>query len=203
MSSLLEIFSAVPDHRGRKGRRYSFVSVMLLVTLGLVCGCNNVTSIARFAKDLSVDIRKQPGFSRWRIPSQPMLCLFFQGVDVDALERTLMRFAPKGQTLSLDGKRLCGSISEENPRAVHLLACFAGALGMVTGQTRQKSGNEVTAALELLRSMDLQDSVITGDAMFANREICETIRNKGGHYAFTVKDNQKPLKKAIEHAFSL
>lgn len=203
MSSLREVFSLVPDHRGRKGL-YKLESLLLLVVAGFMCGCNSLASVARFAKDLTQKQRETLGFEwfRHQVPSHPTLCTLFHDLDVDTLEKVLCSALPEGTAIALDGKRLRGSVSEESPHGVHLLSCFASALRQVAGQVRQKEGNEVTAALELLQSLDLKDIIVTGDAMFAHRTVCEVIHRKGGHYVFTLKDNNRPMKKAVERAFS-
>ena len=37
--------------------------------------------------------------------------------------------------------------------------------------------NEITAALALLKELPLEGAIITGDAIFCQREICQTIRD--------------------------
>lgn len=61
--------------------------------------------------------------------------------------------------------------------------------------------NEIAAALELLKTLPLDGVIITGDAMFTQREICRVITDGGGDYFVTVKDNQPGLKTAIALAF--
>ena len=43
--------------------------------------------------------------------------------------------------------------------------------------------------------------MVTGDAIFTQKEICRVIRDRGGAYFFTVKDNQPALKADIALAF--
>jgi predicted transposase YbfD/YdcC len=54
--------------------------------------------------------------------------------------------------------------------------------------------NEHKAALELLKTIVLKNCVITGDAMFCQREICQQIIDSGGDYFVVVKDNQPNLQ---------
>ena len=61
--------------------------------------------------------------------------------------------------------------------------------------------NEITAALVLLKSLPLEGAIITGDAIFCQREICRTINDGDGDYLFSVKDNQPELKAAIAESF--
>jgi predicted transposase YbfD/YdcC len=85
---------------------------------------------------------------------------------------------------------------------VHLLAAFSGKLQGVIGQLRvAPEANEITAALELLRTLPLEGVIITGDAIFTQREICRVVVEGGGNYFFTVKDNQPALKADIALAF--
>jgi predicted transposase YbfD/YdcC len=61
--------------------------------------------------------------------------------------------------------------------------------------------NEITAAMVLLKGLPLDGAIITGDAIFCQREICRHIRDANGHYVFVVKDNQPALKAAIAESF--
>ena len=163
-----------------------------------------MAGVARLAKDLSPLQREALGFSRWRVPSHPTLCIFFYDLDTASLQEALSFAATGGippAVVALDGKRLRGSRSDERPEGVHMLSCFADALKAVIGQIPQpKGGNEVTAALALLQSLELHNTLITGDAMFAERTLCDKIAVKGGNFVFTVKDNRKALKEHIEIA---
>ncbi len=61
--------------------------------------------------------------------------------------------------------------------------------------------NEHKAALELLDLIPIKDKLVTGDAMFCQRDLSRKIRQKQGDYLWPVKDNQPDLKAAIEDAF--
>jgi predicted transposase YbfD/YdcC len=53
----------------------------------------------------------------------------------------------------------------------------------------------------LLKTLPLKGVTITGDAIFTQRAICQTIIGGGGDYFFTVKGNQAALKADIEQTF--
>jgi len=65
-----------------------------------------------------------------------------------------------------------------------------------------EKSNEAKTALELLKGLVLQGRVITGDAMFCNREVCQTIIDSGGDYFVVVKNNQPTLLGDIAAIFS-
>ena len=131
-------------------------------------------------------------------------CGLFKGLDVGALERALGTWVRGQQAaghVAIDGKRLRGSATAQSP-GVHLLAAFSATLQGVIGQLAvPPDGNEITAALQLLKTLPLEGVIITGDAMFTQREICRVITDGGGDYFFTVKDNQPALKADVALAF--
>jgi len=105
------------------------------------------------------------------------------------------------QAVAMDGKTLCGTL-QPHERAVHLLSLLDQQTGCVLSQSRvDAKTNEHKGALELLNTIALEGCVITGDAMFCQREACKHIRDRGGHYFFVVKDNQPTLKESIAAEF--
>jgi hypothetical protein len=103
--------------------------------------------------------------------------------------------------VAIDGKRLRGSATAHST-GVHLLAAFSASLQGVIGQLAvAPDSNEITGALRLLKTLPLDGVVITGDAIFTQREICRVIIDGGGDYFFTVKDNQRALRADMALAF--
>jgi hypothetical protein len=106
------------------------------------------------------------------------------------------------QAVALDGKALRGSLEKNLQPAVHLLSLLDQATGCVLSQTRMDGKtNEAKAALELLKTLVLTGRVITGDAMFCQREVCQQIIDSGGHYLFVVKGNQPTLLETVAAEF--
>ena len=85
---------------------------------------------------------------------------------------------------------------------MHLVAAFASHLDGVIGQLQvEPDGNEIMAALALLKGLPLRGAVITGDAAFCQRAICQAIRDGKGDYLFAVKANQPALMADLAVAF--
>lgn len=61
--------------------------------------------------------------------------------------------------------------------------------------------NEHKTALELLKLIPLKGTLITGDAAFTQRDLCEAVCTGGGDYFLTVKGNQPTLEADIRAAF--
>jgi hypothetical protein len=202
--SLWEALARVRDHRRRAGRRYSLPGLLLIAVAALLAGRRDQLGIVRWGRQLSVQALASLGITRGRVPAPSVWCELFQGLDVISLEAALGDGVLGGRAaahIAIDGKRLRGSATATAP-GVHLLAAFSDALGGVIGQLQvAPDSNEITAALELLKTLPLAGAVITGDAIFTQREICRAIKDGGGDYFFTVKDNQPALKADIALAF--
>ena len=57
------------------------------------------------------------------------------------------------------------------------------------------------SASDAAASTGLTGRVVTGDAMFCQRDVCDQILHQGGHYFFALKDNQPTLKEAVAAEF--
>src|SRR4051794_9684123 len=139
-----------------------------------------------------------------RAPCHATYHYFFKSLDGDVLARVLGEFARgNGEPchIAIDGKTLKGS-RRLNAKALHVVSAFATQLSCVVGDlVVAPDQNEITAALALLKDLPLEGSVITGDAIFCQREICRTIKDRNGDYLFVVKDNQPQLKADIAESF--
>jgi len=104
--------------------------------------------------------------------------------------------------IAVDGKALRGTIPAGQTHGRHLLAAYLPAEGWVLYQVEVASKeNEISAAPRVLKCLDLRGKVVTGDAMFAQRELSQQIVDAGGDYVWTVKDNQSTLRQDIALLF--
>jgi hypothetical protein len=103
--------------------------------------------------------------------------------------------------VSLDGKTLCNTITAHE-RNVHLLSLFDQFVGGVLGQHAvDPTTNEAKAALDFLKAVVLEGRLVTGDAMFCQRDLCQEVTAAHADYLLMVKDNQPELKAAIQAEF--
>jgi Transposase DDE domain len=105
--------------------------------------------------------------------------------------------------IAIDGKtcRRSHDASKELG-AFHIVSAWASEDGIALGQvaTEAKS-NEITAIPELLKQIELTDSLITIDAMGCQKEIARDIVDGGGDFVISLNDNQPELREAIEMYF--
>lgn len=203
--SLWEALGEISDRRGAKGRQYPLRSVLVLTLAAMLSGANDLRAVFRWGRRLPREALYLLGIDR--APCHATYHYFFKALDVASAERVLGEWAlggaPPGH-VAIDGKRLRGTApaGHDGSAGVHLVAAFASRLGAVIGQLRLAPGaNEITAALALLKSLPLDGAVITGDAAFCQRAICQAIRDGRGDYLFTVKANQPRLMADLAVAF--
>ncbi len=87
--------------------------------------------------------------------------------------RQLHRAQMRGSTiLSLDGKMMRHAISAERGRGLYFIAAYLPAQGLVLAQLPVgNKENEIVVAPQLLKPPALQGMVVTGDAMYTQREL--------------------------------
>ena len=207
--SLMAFLADVPDPRGAPGKRHPLLAMLTHACCAILCGCRGYAAIAQWGRDQPIELMHKIGYRR-RPPSYGAFQSLLSRLDATALERALagwsehllgQRTTPSPAAVAIDGKTLRGSLTPL-AAAVHLLAAMDQATGCVLGQIRVDSKtNEHKAALELLQTLVLEGRVITGDAMFCQRDLSRQIIEAGGHYLWKVDDNQPTLKQAIADAF--
>jgi hypothetical protein len=106
----------------------------------------------------------------------------------------------------MDGKTARGSF-DGLEKAVHLLSLVAHESGLTLAQAEVPQGgadktNEHKTALRLLEGLVLEGRLITGDAMFCQRDLSQQIVQAQGHYMWVVKENQPTLLADIQAAFA-
>jgi hypothetical protein len=151
------------------------------------------------------------GFARGKAPRYGTLQRTARDLNVESFERVLQAWAEEvlagqGQVgalqgVALDGKVLRGSREGMLP-GVHLLAALAHQVGLTLAQAAvPPTTNEPKASLPLLAGLSLTNRVVTADAAFMQREVCQFIVHQQGHYLIVLKDNQPDLRQTVRDWF--
>ena len=211
LRTLWEYLGTVPDHRKPKGVRFELRSILAIALAAVLAGRKNLKAIARWAARLSEEDSRQLlrefGIEREAAPCHATFHYVFKGLKVKALERALsawvkrLRDAEVVGHIPIDGKVLRGS-RLRGYEGVHLLSAYCEKLKGVLGQVEVRRGeNEIPAAMRLIKGIPLEGKIVTGDAIFCQRRICEEVVERDGDYFFAVKKNQPALLADIETAF--
>lgn len=211
VDSLFYHLDCLTDRRKPKGVRYPLAIALVFVILAKLAGEDDPEGIAHWnslRKHLLIDALK---LTRKTTPHPTTFSrILGRAVDVSQLQQAVTRFllsTVEGGLpveMPIDGKTLRGTIPPGKTQGVHLLAAYLPQQGIVLFQVEVGcKENEIVAAPRVLKSVDLKGKVVTGDAMFAQKELSELVVEGGGEYVWTVKDNQPALKADIEAAFEI
>ena len=183
--------------------------MLAAIVCGILTGARGYKAIAQWACAQHATLGHGLGFHR-KPPCANSFRNLLLALPPEALEEALRQWmqAVLGQPLpealpgvSLDGKTLCNTLAAHE-RNVHLLGLLDPATGGVLGQQAvDPSTNEAKEALKFLKAIVLEGRLLTGDAMFCQRDLCRQIVDSQGDYLLVVKDNQPELKAAIEAEF--
>lgn len=205
----LELISKLKDHRriNTGNIRHSLQEIIFLSLSAVVSGCNTWQTIEEFG-NLKLDWFRLYFPYKYGIPSHDTLGAFFSAFDRKKFADFFMDFTQSlatkdSRVVAIDGKTVRGVASAFGKSPLHIVSAFCknNMLTLCQEKVNDKS-NEITAIPSLIDLLDLNNCVVTIDAMGCQKEIAEKIRDKKGDYILQVKDNQKDLKEQIEKLFN-
>lgn len=199
MRWLLTVLRQVPDPRTGNATRHDLLDILMIALTASICGCESCVEFADFAEDREELFREFLGLENG-LPSHDTFSRLFRLLDPEALAQCFSRFldglGEVGQgVVAIDGKTLRRSFDRAaGTSALHVVTAFASEAQLVLGQKAVPSGgNEITAARELLRLLDVKGMLVTGDAIHCQRETAEIIVERGGDYLLALKANRPAM----------
>jgi predicted transposase YbfD/YdcC len=114
-----------------------------------------------------------------------------------------VRESDSKEHISFDGKVVRGSKHREKD-ALQLMTAMVVENGLIIYQKETSTKtNEIPVMQSMLASMNIENAVITADAMHCQTETSQLIREGKGDYVLQVKNNQGKLLKEIEAYFHI
>lgn len=210
IESVLEMLTQLTDSRKARGKIYALATILLPMLLAKFSGEDSQRGMAQWLDERKEVLAELLAFEQVRMPCRTTLRRIVTWiVSVEQLEKHFGEFiqqlAVTGSNviLSLDGKTLRGSVDLTRPRGMHLLAAYLPEQGLVLFQMAvEHKENEIPVAKRLLKQLDLQGKVVTGDALLTQRQLCLQIVAAEGDYVFKVKANQPQLYDDIRRLFT-
>jgi predicted transposase YbfD/YdcC len=219
-SALLAIFATVPDPRRRQGLRFALSAILTLAVAAILSNHLSVLAMAEWGTSQRPDLLHALGFPDGVTPHQSTLQRLFRKLHPDTLSAALTsHFAlapattverPRGsQGVAIDGKAQRGRLAFASTGCpVHALSAFLHEHGIVlahepidTNEQTDKAEAELTVAPALIARVDWGGRVLTGDALFCQRTLCQQVLDAGGDYLLIVKENQPTLLEDIRLLF--
>jgi len=207
-SSLLDHFSALKDPRQSAKVVYPLPEVLLLVLSATLGGADDFVETVLWGEEHLSFLRRFYRYERG-IPSHDTLCDVFAALDPDLFKACFLAWIDDlrdsdPEIIAIDGKTSRRSHDRGKGRnPLHLVSAWAARQRIVLGQqaTEEKS-NEITAIPLLLKYLDLKGTLVTIDAMGTQTEIARAIRDGGGDYCLSLKQNWPAVHAEVEHLFN-
>ena len=208
MSWLLRCFEDVPDPRTGNAVRHDLLEVLTIAVTAAICGAETCVDFADFAADREALFRSFLRLDNG-LPSHDTFSRLFRLIDPAAFSTCFSRFLEalggRGSgVLAIDGKTLRRSFDRAaGGSPLHVVSAFACERRLVIGQAAVGEGaNEITAARDLLRLLDLTGMLVTGDAIHCQSETTRLIAERGGAWLFALKANRPAMHEAVGSFFA-
>jgi predicted transposase YbfD/YdcC len=205
---IAEYFEKVPDFRVDRTKRHLLIDILIITICAVISGAEDWKEIALYGrkkKDWLKSFLELPN----GIPSHYTFRRVFLYLDPEKLQQCFLEWvaalseASSGQIIAIDGKCLRGSVDKTGRKAaIHMVSAFASVNHLIMGQVKvEDKSNEITAIPQLLELINIQDCVVTIDAMGCQKEIAQKIVEQGGDYILALKGNQGILQEEVELYF--
>src|SRR5215210_894155 len=202
--------AAIPDRRHRRGKRYALPLMLLLIVLAKLSGQDRPSGIADWVEHRRDQLGQVLGLPLARAPHhntyRRILAQAVAPEDLDAAVSAFFREWPqvgKSVLVSIDGKRVKGTVDAEDRHGTHLLAAYLPQEGIVLLQVAAgHKRNEIGVAPTLVQALDLRGKIVTADALHTQRALSVQILAAGGEYVWQVKANQPTLRADIAELFT-
>jgi predicted transposase YbfD/YdcC len=224
---LLKLFAGVSDGRVGTGRDHPIAAVLSLAAAAVVAGMKGYAAITGWVADVPpailTDLYLRSGAGPAPPPSKTTIWRVLTDSDAEAFDAAvgtwLMNLAgfttpaaarhDAGEDacsqvlmqVRLDGKAVRGA-KDTGGNQVRLLAALAGpdaATSVVAAQAEVGvKTNEVPMAAVVLGQIDLNDKVVTADALHTVKATADHIHDHGGEFVFPVKQNRQALFDALD-----
>ena len=178
-TSIHEHFADLTDPR-RREPTWPLIDMIVMALCAVICGADDFVAIARWAKTKRNFLSRFINVSKGT-PSHDRFNAVFGALRPGEFEKCLLSWITAlhqisdGQLIAIDGKTLRDTL-RSHEQAIHLLSLLDQKTGCVLSQTRvDAKTNEAKAALALLKNLVPKGRVITGDAIFCQREVCQQI----------------------------
>jgi len=206
----LNYFKDLPDARQIGKVKYPLDEILLLCLVAVVAGAESITEIARFGR-LKLAFLKRFRPFQGGTPAHDHLGDILATLDTEAFERCFVAWvaaltgvptgvvAIDGKTVRRSGSKTSKSKKKDVKGPIHIVSAFAARQRLVLGQVKvAEKSNEIVAIPKLLRMLAIEGAVVTIDAMGCQRDIAQTILDRGADYILALKGNQGTLKDDVK-----
>jgi hypothetical protein len=207
--SLMETLrQQLPEFRRAQALGYPIAGMVCLIVMAMATGARQgPDDLEKYADTLSQPQLRALGFrrdrrtGRHRCPKKTTFTRVLAGVDAPVLQQVLLDWQRRltgpiqDSLVIVDGKKM-------RHGGVEMVNATSGAGQFLGGVITESKSNEIPAARQLLRRLDVTGKIVLADAAHTQVETAQQILfEHGGDYLMTVKANQKTLQTTLQTLF--
>jgi len=199
IQSLWESLSFLEDPRDSRGKKHDLREMIVLIVVGFLLGKTDYTNMAHCLRMIENNLREYLCLKNG-IPSHDTFSRVVRILDSHQLIYAICDWFCQltdihGKHLIIDGKGILAAAEKNrNKKTPYIMNVLEAASKMVLMQLRVgEKTNEIVGIGKLLDYIDVDDSVVTIDAIGTQKEIMKKIIKKKGHFVLPVKGNQHNL----------
>ena len=176
--------------------RHKLEDIIIIGLCTVICGGEDFTDMEDFGEEREDFLRNFLELPHG-IPDSDTFRRVFEKLDPAELSRCLNNWIAaerdKRAVVAIDGKTIRGSGNTQHS-AYHVVSAFVAENEITLGEIAvEEKSNEITAVPELLDIIDVEDAIVTADAMSCQKKIVSKIIEKKADYVIAVKENQPTL----------
>jgi predicted transposase YbfD/YdcC len=203
--NIIEHFSQLKDPR-KITPIYPLINIIFTSVCAIIAGAENFAEIKNYAELKKDWLGKYLDLSMGT-PSQDTFHRIFSLLNNELFTQQFISFteqlttADKG-VIGLDGKSMRRTKGKNKHSAIHILNAYCVENQLCIGQMPMlEKSNEITAAPLLLDKLDIEDGIVTADALLCQKEIASKIIEKKADYLLALKENQGALLEDVRFYF--
>lgn len=178
MTQLLDKFRELPDYRKCKQLKFNVGEIMFMSLLATLSGANGYMDMELWIKSKKRELQKFLGHT-FIAPADNTIRNVFLNIDTQKLDAMFEEWTHSTtdnktsmiKVVASDGKTMRGSKNKiKNEKARHIVSLFLTEEKLTLAQTQvDDKSNEIPALLRLLDSLQLENCVITVDALHTQK----------------------------------
>ena len=214
MNNLIIYFNELTDTRDSRGLKHELTNCIVMTIFGILAGHYDAENIAFFLKLNEEYFTKELNLE-YGTPSPDTLLRIYSLIDPEEFMEIFVKWVEniikdknaqlnnKYKLIPIDGKAIKSATDKMNGgNTPYIVSAFLQDLGISIASVKvDDKSNEITAIPELLDLINIENCIITIDAMGCQKEIAKKIIEKEGHYCFAVKENKKNFYLDIKDYF--